>query len=86
IPCVVTENLVGQLESGEGLDAFLAASIDAEDFAAKCVALHTDAKLWARVQADAWSEIERNASASAFSAQIDSILGDVTEKAADART
>jgi GT2 family glycosyltransferase len=74
VPCVITDNLADQLEvAGQGTP-FLTAGMDPDSFAARCVELHANADLWARVQADARAEIERSASPASFGRQFDDIL------------
>ncbi|HEX8233445.1 MAG TPA: glycosyltransferase [Caulobacteraceae bacterium] len=74
IPCVITRNLADQLAPSPELTPFLAAAVDPEDFAARCIELHGDAALWARVQRDARAEIEGSASPEAFSRAFDQVL------------
>lgn len=74
LPCVVTRNLAEQLEISGNRAPFLTAVEDPAEFAEQCVALHADESLWRQIQAEAWTEIEREASAAAFSKKFGQIL------------
>jgi GT2 family glycosyltransferase len=77
IPCVVTENLAEQLELGGELTPLLSAPVEPKAFAEQCVRLYRDETLWGKVQADAYVELDRAASAEQFAGQFDKILEDL---------